>query len=211
MKKLVTVCAVLVTVTASLMATPIPGTYDSRTEGSTIIANVPYVAGAPVASFWDDALDVVGLFMAYGHPQWNIEAHNYDWYGDYGYIQLGNYDNAPWFGVEAPEVTSYFGQISGWTLDKTYTGDVLNLVFRGTAVLDQYNSGEYNGWDHTPMSPVEITFEMGFFGIPELGTAATSSEGQIFGTPNYFKVNVVPEPATMALLSLGGLLLRRKK
>ncbi len=77
------------------------------------------------------------------------------------------------------------------------------MVFRGTAVLDQYNSGEYNHWNHTPMTPVEIAFEMGFNGVPD--------EGYLGGAPGYFVLDVIPEPATVAILGLGALALIRKR
>jgi hypothetical protein len=206
MKKLVTICAVLVTVAASLMATPVPGTYDSRTEGSTVIANVPYVAGAPVASFWEDVTADIGMFDAWGSSgdtQWYIEAQDPDWNGGWsGYIQLNSFGNAPWFGDNAAEVGGYEGQITEWTLDKTYTGEVLDLVLRGTAVLDKKHMMPWYDFTYEDMSPVSISFEMGFNGIPD--------EGYISGAPDYLVVSI-PEPATMALLSLGGLLLRRKK
>ena len=35
-------------------ATPIVGTFDSRTVGSTIVANVPWAEGASITSFWED-------------------------------------------------------------------------------------------------------------------------------------------------------------
>ena len=119
---------------------------------------------------------------------------------------MGNFNDAPWFGDEAEGVTSYFGWITGWTLDATYTYDDdvvvtnLDLVFSGSAILDQYNTGEYNHWNHSPMAPVEITFEMGFSGVPD-----ESEYGNVGGAPSYFVVNAVPEPAAFIVWSLLGL------
>ncbi|MCE5340962.1 MAG: PEP-CTERM sorting domain-containing protein [Planctomycetaceae bacterium] len=212
MKKLVAICAVLVTVTASLMAAPVTGTYDSRTEGSTIIANVPYVEGATVSSFWEDVTGDVGMFDAWGYSgdtQWYIEAHDPAWEdGIYcGFIQLNSFGNAPWFGDNPTEVGGYEGLITEWTLEETYTGEVLDLVLRGTAVLDKKHMMPWYPITmdkFVDMSPVSISFEMGFNGV--------SDEGYIGGTPDYLVVTVIPEPATISILAIGALgLIRRKK
>ena len=207
MRNLVAICAVVLTVTASLMAAPVPGTYDSRTEGSTIIANIPWEEGATVSSFWEDVTESIGMFDAWGYSgdtQWYIEAQDPDWNGGWsGYIQLNSFGNAPWFGDNAAQVGGYEGQITEWTLDKTYTGEVLDLVLKGTAVLDKKHMMPWYDWVYEDMSPVSISFEMGFNGIPD--------EGYIGGTPDYLVVTVIPEPATICLLGLGALALRRKK
>ncbi len=210
MKKLIAICMVIGLMSAgAVQAAPIAGTFDSRTEGSAIIADVPYVAGAPVSSFWEDVTADLGMFDAWGYSgdtQWYIEAHDPAWEdGIYcGFIQLNSFGNAPWFGDNAAEVGGYEGLITEWTLDKTYTGEVLDLVFRGTAVLDKNHMMPWYNWVYEDISPVSISFEMGFNGVPD--------EGYIGGTPDYLVVTIIPEPATMSLLAIGALgLLRRKK
>jgi hypothetical protein len=173
-------------------ATPIVGTFDSRTVGSTIIADVPYVAGAPVSSFWEDTVESIGMFTAWGssgETQWWIEAHDFAWCGDLGFIQLNSFGNAPWFGDNPTAVGGYEGSITEWTLSQTYTGEVLDLLLTGTAVLDKQRLMPWYPATTDKlidMTPVSISFEMGFNGIPD--------EGYIGGTPEYLVVTVIPEP-----------------
>ena len=170
--------AVLLTVTTGLMATPIAGTYDFRTEGSTIIANTP--VDNQVGAFWEDCTEIIGMFDAWGssgQTQWYIEAQDPDWNGGWcGYINLNSFGNAPWFGDNTTEVGGYEGQITGWTLDKTYIGEVLNLVLTGTAVLDKKRMMPWYPVTTdklVDMSPVSVSFEMGFNGVPQFGSAET--------------------------------------
>ncbi|HOT72845.1 MAG TPA: PEP-CTERM sorting domain-containing protein [Anaerohalosphaeraceae bacterium] len=213
LKRCAAVCAAIVLMAGVLQAGPIAGIFDSRTD-STIIAGIPWAEGALVCSFWEDCTAVIGLFDGWGSKdgvsQWYIQAWNPDWAGWAGYIQL-NW-NGPWFGDNPEEVGGYEGQITEWTLSETYTGEFLDLVLTGTAVLDKkhlmpWYDGQYEQYED--MSPVPVTFEMGFSGIPEQGSAETYNEGTIFGTPSYV-VFTIPEPATMGLLGLGGILLRKR-
>jgi len=172
-------------------ATPIVGTFDSRTPGSTIVANVP--DGVPDSSFWQDCTADVGMFTAYGaadgQTQWYVEAQDPDWNDGWnGYIQLNSFGNAPWFGDNPTAVGGYEGQITEWTLSQTYTGEVLDLVLTGTAVLDKQRLMPWYPVTTDKlidMTPVSISFEMGFNGVPD--------EGYISGTPDYFVVTI-PEP-----------------
>ncbi len=198
LKRCAAVCAAIVLMAGVLQADPIAGIFDSRTD-STI-----------VCSFWQDCTAVIGMFDGWGSKdgvtQWYIEAWDPDWAGWAGYIQL-NW-NGPWFGDNPEEVGGYEGQITEWTLSETYTGEFLDLVLTGTAVLNKKHMMLWYDWQYEDMSPVPVTFEMGFSGIPEQGSAETYSEGTIFGTPSYV-VFTIPEPATMVLLGLGGLFLRK--
>jgi len=207
LKRCAAVCAAIVLMAGVLQAGPIAGIFDSRTD-STIIAGIPWAEGALVCSFWEDCTDSLGEFFAWGYnesTQWYIEAYVPDWNEGYaGFIHLNS--NGPWFGDEPEGVVGYEGQITEWTLSEIYTGEFLDLVLTGTAVLDK----QMDSYPYEDMSPVPVTFEMGFSGIPEQGSAETYSEGTIFGTPSYV-VFTIPEPATMVLLGLGGLFLRKRR
>ena len=199
------VTAVMLMITTAVMALPVTGEFDSRTDSSIVVG--PYDSVAGVGGFWEDVLDSIGMFDAWGYSgnsQWYIEAHDPAWEdGIYcGFIQLNSFGNAPWFGDNAAEVGGYEGLITEWTLDKTYTGEVLDLVLRGTAVLDKKHMMPWYDFAYEDMSPVSISFEMGFNGIPD--------EGYIGGAPDYFVVTI-PEPATMSLLAIGAVALLRKK
>jgi len=64
--------AMLVAVSGAALAAPVGGTFDSRTDSSIVVG--PYDFDLGVGGFWEDVLDSVGFFTAWGHPQWNIEA-----------------------------------------------------------------------------------------------------------------------------------------
>jgi hypothetical protein len=137
LKRCAAVCAAIVLMAGVLQAGPIAGIFDSRTD-STIMAGIPWAEGALNCSFWEDCTADIGMFVAWGYKdevtQWYIEAWD-PGNGWNGYIQL-NW-NGPWLGDDPEEVGGYEGQITEWSLSKTYTGDVLDLVLTGTAVLDE--------------------------------------------------------------------------
>lgn len=201
LKRCAAVCAAIVLMAGVLQAGPVAGIFDSRTD-STIIAGIPWAEGALVCSFWEDCTDSLGMFFAWGYnesTQWYIEAYVPDWHGGYaGFIQL-NW-NGPWLGDNPEEVGGYEGQITEWTLSEIYTGEFLDLVLTGTAVLDKKHMMPGYDGQYEDMSPVPVTFEMGFSRVPEIAT---------YGTPSYV-VFTIPEPATMVLLGLGGILLRKR-
>lgn len=198
-------------------ATPIVGTFDSRTPGSTIVADVPS-DGEPDSSFWEDCTDTIGMFDVWGAAndvtQWYVEAQDPDWNGGWnGYIQLNSFGNAPWFGDDPAAVGGYEGQITGWTVNQAYTGEVLDLVLTGTAVLDKKHLMPWYDWGYEDMSPVSISFEMGFNGVPDKNYIEPDKiHYTVSGAPDYFVVTVIPEPTVISLLVLGGLgFLHRRK
>jgi len=199
------VIAVALLQAAAAIAAPVAGTFDSRDEGSTIIAAIPWEEGALVSSFWEYSFpEWMGLFTAYGYTsatQWYIEAWDPELNGGYmGYVQFNSFGDAPWFGDDPALVGGYEGQITDWAVAMDYTYDEfdaivnLNLVLTGTALLDQKHMMPWYDWIYEDMDAVQVDFEMGFSGIPD--------EGYLGGTPDYVVVSV-PEPATMTLLGLG--------
>ncbi len=200
MKSLMTICMALI-LSGIAQAAPIEGIFDSRIDSSI------------GATFWEDDSGVWGFpdFSAYGmsgtSTQWYIEAHDLEYYGWAGYVQL---NNGPWLGDDPAVVGGYEGNITGWTLTKDWSGEMLDLVMTGSAVLDKKHLMPWDHWAYEDMAPVTVNFEVGFSGIPEYGTPETYSEGAIFGTPDYV-VFTIPEPVTIALFSLGSLVLLRRK
>jgi hypothetical protein len=187
LKRCAAVCAAIVLMAGVLQADPIAGIFDSRTD-STIVCS-----GWLASSGAEEDYNKWEIFLAWGTKevnQWYIEAHRNE--GNAGLIQLNS--NGPWFGDEPEGVVGYEGQITEWTLSE-YTGEFLGLVLTGTAVLDKKHMMP----EYEDMSPVPVTFEMGFSRVPEIAT---------YGTPSYV-VFTIPEPATMVLLGLGGLFLRK--
>ena len=194
LKRCAAVCAAIVLMAGVLQADPIAGIFDSRTDPTIVCSGWLASPGAEEDyTKWE-------IFYAWGTKevnQWYIEAHRNE--GNAGLIQLNS--NGPWFGDNPEEVGGYEGQITEWTLSKTYTGEFLDLVLTGTAVLDKKHMMPWNDGQYEDMSPVPVTFEMGFSRAPEIAT---------YGTPSYV-VFTIPEPATMVLLGLGGILLRKRR
>ncbi len=205
MRTLTSTCIVGLALLAavSAQATPILGTYDSRVDPSVIVD----------PGYWQDTMDLNGLFMAGGgNAQWYFEAYGPLWDpSDYGFIQLNGYDSAPWFGDDLSGVSGYEGQITGWNLNRIFTYDVdgavtdLDLVFNGTAVLDQYLLPDLT---YVDMAPVMVSFEMGFNGLPHIGQGYYDLR-VLSGEPTYFTVTLmdanppIPEPASLSILGLG--------
>lgn len=194
MKNLVVLCAAVAAFAVpAAQALPILGTFDSRTDPSIIIGGASWAKTAT-------------NFEAFGMPQWGIEAAKIADGTYWGLIWLFNYNNVGWFGTTDAGIFGYLGMGAGWTLDITDAGGgAINLVMQGSAVLDHYVTTGV----HTPIAPTFVAlFELGFTGVPAMcptGNPLVSS-----GVPDYFTVTIIPEPATLGLLALGGLLLRRR-
>ena len=207
--------AVCLLIAGSAVAAPLGGTYNSLTDPSI-------VTGA--GSLWDDELLSIGMFFAYGHPQWYVEAYDPDWSGDYlGWVSFGNDPAAPWFDPADAEagVASYLGTITDWHFN-TYeytmdlgTNQVAHFEFEMevTALLDQYNSSEfgYMSFRNDDISPIEepvsVTLLLGFSGLPQTNYYANGDGTYTDTVCGYYGeldgAAPVPEPASMALVGLG--------
>ncbi|HOF38762.1 MAG TPA: PEP-CTERM sorting domain-containing protein [Candidatus Hydrogenedentes bacterium] len=202
-------------IVGSAVAAPLGGTYNSLTDPSI-------VTGAE--SLWDDELESLGMFFAYGHPQWYVEAYDPEWNDGYhGWVSFGNNPAAPWFDPAdaADGVSSYIGTITDWTFHTyEYTRDPdTNLVthfefeMEVTALLNEYNRSvhgymSFSNADLSPIDdPVSVTLLLGFSGQPQINYYANSNGtftdivcgayGELDG------VAPVPEPASMTLMGLG--------
>lgn len=214
MKKFVMILMVAALVVPA-MASPSYGTFDSRDPGSTI-----------AVTYFDDCMSTfVPAVYSYGvsnnDTQWYIEAQDPDMNGGWmGYIQLNSIGNAPWIGDDQAVVGGYEGQITGLTITRDFTYDEfgvvtnLNLIVKGTAVLDQKHMVPWYGWVYEDMSPVTVNFEMGFSGMPNIVDTYWSGGIQYEGTPDYVSFSVVPVPGAVLLGSIGmglvGWMKRRK-
>ena len=69
---------ILVLFSVAAQAAVVPGTHDSRTDSRIIVG--PYDLETNLGGFWENCLDSIGFFTAWGHPQWNIEAWDPEWY-----------------------------------------------------------------------------------------------------------------------------------
>ena len=70
----------------------------------------------------------------------------------------------------------------------------------------------WNGSEEIYTFTLDLDTTQSYFLLPDITYQALQFDpGQLPGGEDYFSINLIPEPATLALLALGGIMLRRKK
>lgn len=194
--------AICLVVATPVCAVPVAGTYDSRDPGSTVLATL-----------WDIIPGENTLLNAYGYAdttQWHIEGEKAGGAGwTANYIEMNS--TGPWFGDDPVLVGGYYGDVTDVNCTESWDGSIFSLTVTGEAILNQYHMEPWYDFDLSPMTPVSMSFELGFVGVPfddgwqlwwpnDLENPQ-EQEGQYYAK---FTIDPVPEPSCIIVL-LGGL------
>lgn len=114
-----------------------------------------------------------------------------------------------------PEVTGWWAHTGNWSFDGSEIKDLYDIELAGgTGPFDNFVTGNFQAsfyWldpafvmDHTHYAPAFNAYD------GDLERLTVSTNGGTYGMA-VISGAVVPEPATLSLLALGGLLLRKRK
>ena len=146
---------------------------------------------------WNEELGAVGIFDAEGQAFGTMIIHIDNWIRDYPVKHL--YEEVVFQWEQGMAIyQSYLGLPAG------YVQDTGNILYEIDTVPDP-TTGAYSWQYWTEIEPNPPWEEK----VINFGTGAAG--GSVYVESVHIATECVPEPTTMALLGLGGLLLRRKK
>jgi len=159
-------------------------------------------------------LSLLFVSSSFGHDgSWTTDVD------DWASILLGHTDDSPWKGVATVTVTNTMTESWGDFHFEIYEFLTTNVIFtESTSIVMKDSLGNvYSGYSYV-IEAGEKKLDFYFYGNPvnpgetvtfQVYTDNTASTLAWFGLVIY--PTPVPEPATLGILSLGALLLRKKK
>jgi len=144
---------------------------------------------------------------------WTEGHHEINPGDDYGEVNIYNNVTLDIFGGEISALWTFDNTLTNW-----YDGDIMYLQIHDDSIVNIYGgnlwtfAGTENSLVNLYAYDVIITHTGGFWNDGEVFGKFCADDSSfsfdLWGDSSYTHINIVPEPTSLLLLSLGGLLLR---